>query len=58
MRRGALELLRGIIAMESLQRQVRRAQVRLNVQRFLVVLSWCWFATLLAAAVAIAADKY
>lgn len=44
--------------MESLQRQVRRAQVRLNVQRFLVVLSWCWFATLLAAAVAIAADKY
>ncbi len=43
--------------MEPLERQVRRAQVRLNVQRFLIVLSWCWFATLLAAALAIAADK-
>lgn len=43
--------------MEPLQRQVRRAQVRLNVQRFLIVLSWFWFGTLLAAAVAIAADK-
>lgn len=43
--------------MEPLQRQVRRAQVRLNVQRFLMVLSWWLFATLLVAVLAIAADK-
>jgi len=44
--------------MEPLERQVRRAQVRLNGQRFLIVLSWCCFATLLAAAIAIGVDKF
>ncbi len=44
--------------MEPLQRQVRRAQIRLNVQRFLMVLSWCLFATLLLAAIAIGVDKF
>ncbi|MEX2561170.1 MAG: hypothetical protein WD403_14710 [Pirellulales bacterium] len=44
--------------MEVLQRQVRRVRRRLTLQRFLGVLSWCWFATLMAAAALIAADKF
>ncbi len=44
--------------MEPLQRQVRKAQARLNAQRFLIVLSWCSFATLLIAAIAIGIDKF
>lgn len=43
--------------MKELQRQVQRAYRRLGFQRFLGVLGWCWFATLLAAVVLIAVDK-
>lgn len=44
--------------MDVLQQQVRRAQRRLAFQRFLGVLSWCWFGALLAAAAVIAFDKF
>lgn len=44
--------------MDVLKQQVRRARRRLTVQRFLRVLSWCWFAALLVAAVLVAVDKY
>lgn len=44
--------------MDKLTRQVRRAQRRLTLQRFLRSLGWCWFATLLAAVVLIALDKF
>ena len=44
--------------MDKLTRQVRRAQRRLTLQRFLRSLGWCWFATLLAATVLIALDKF
>lgn len=44
--------------MDVLKQQVRRARRRLTVQRFLRVLSWCWFAALLAAAVPVVIDKY
>ena len=43
--------------MDKLQRQIRRAQARLLLQTFAVKLAWCWFATLLAATLAIAANK-
>ena len=38
--------------------QIRRARRRLIVQRFLDVLAWCWCATLSAALVLIAVDKF
>ncbi len=44
--------------MNSLLVQVRRAQRRLIVQRFLDVLAWCWLATLSTALVLILVDKY
>lgn len=44
--------------MDVLKQQVRRARRRLAFQRFLRVLSWCWFAALLVAAVVVAVDKY
>jgi hypothetical protein len=43
--------------MDKLQRQIARARRRLNVQHFLGVLPWCWFCTLLAAAIAIGIEK-
>jgi gas vesicle protein len=44
--------------MESLNKQVARARRWLAVQRFVDVLGWCCFATLLAALILIAVDKY
>lgn len=44
--------------MDVLKQQVRRAQRRLGLQRFLAVLSWCWFGALILAAAAIAVDKF
>ncbi len=44
--------------MEELQKQVRRAKRRITLQRFINVLGWCWFATLLMAAVLMFIDKY
>jgi septal ring factor EnvC (AmiA/AmiB activator) len=44
--------------MEELQKQVRRAKRRISLQRFVNVLGWCWFATLLTAAVLLVIDKY
>ena len=44
--------------MDVLKQQVRRAQRRLTLQRFFAVLSWSWFASLLAAANLIGVDKY
>ena len=36
--------------MEELKKQVRRAQRRMGLQRFVGVLGWCWFGTANAAA--------
>jgi len=44
--------------MDVLKQQVRRAQRRLALQRFIGVLAWCWFGALLVAAALIAVDKY
>jgi len=44
--------------MDELHKQVRRARRRLGARRFFGVLGWCWFATLLAAVVLIAVDKF
>jgi hypothetical protein len=44
--------------MEELQKQVRRARRRITLQRFINVLGWSWFATLLMAALLILIDKY
>lgn len=44
--------------MEALTRQVRRARRRLTLQQFLQALTWFWFGTLMAAAVAVVVDKY
>lgn len=44
--------------MEKLKQQVRIARRRMAVQRFLRTLPWCWFGTLLVAAILIAIDKY
>jgi hypothetical protein len=43
--------------MDSLRKQVRRAQRRILFQRFLGVLCWSWFVTLLAATLGIGAGK-
>lgn len=44
--------------MEQLKKQVRRAQWYLGVQRFVGVLGWCCFATLLVALALIVVDKF
>jgi hypothetical protein len=44
--------------MDLLQRQVRRAQRWLGLQRFVWALGWCWFGTLLVALVLILVDKF
>jgi len=44
--------------MDILRRQVHRALRRLLFEQFLRALGWCWTATLLAAAVGIAVEKY
>jgi len=43
--------------MDTLTRQVRRAQRRLAFQRFITALGWCWFAALVAALLLIVAGK-
>ena len=43
--------------MEQLKHQVARARRRLILQQFLGVLVWCWFGTLMAAALAIGVQK-
>ncbi len=43
--------------MDLIRKQVRRAQWRLGVQRFVQALGWCWFATLALAAVLVGIDK-
>ena len=44
--------------MEILRKQIRRAHRRLIVQSFVGKLAWCWFVTLLLAALAIATGKF
>ena len=44
--------------MDELHKQVRRAQRRLTMQRFVGVLGWCWFTALLLALLVIVIDKY
>ena len=44
--------------MDNLLKEIRRVQRRLAFQRFLGVLGWCWFASLLAAAVVIGAARF
>ena len=44
--------------MDNLLKEIRRVQRRLALQRFLGVLGWCWFASLLAAAVVIGAARF
>ena len=44
--------------MDELRKQVRRAQRRITLQRFVSVLGWCWFAALLIALLIIIVDKY
>ncbi len=44
--------------MDTLRKQVGRAHRRIVFQRFLGILCWCWFATLLVAAAGIAISKY
>ena len=43
--------------MNNLLKEIRRVQRRLAVQHFLGILGWCWFGSLLAAAVAVAAAR-
>lgn len=43
--------------MNELNRQVKRAQLRLNLFKLIYTLAWCCFATLLVAAVAVAIPK-
>jgi len=44
--------------MDDLLKQVKQARRRLVLRRFLVALGWCWFGTMLAAAVVIAVEKF
>ncbi len=44
--------------METLQKQVRRAQRRMTLQLFLQSLAWCWFITLSLSAAVILANWY
>jgi len=44
--------------MEELRKQVRRAQRRINMQRFVGALGWCWFGAFLVALTIIVVDKY
>jgi hypothetical protein len=43
--------------MDTLTKQVRRAQRRLALQRFIAALGWCWFAALVVAVLLIIAGK-
>jgi hypothetical protein len=43
--------------MDNLLKEIRRVQRRLAVQHFLGVLGWCWFAALVAAAIAVGAAR-
>ena len=43
--------------MNELNRQVKRAQIRLNFYKLIYTLAWCCFATLLIAAMAVAIPK-
>ncbi len=43
--------------MDNLLKEVRRVQRRLAVQHFLSILGWCWFASLLSAAIAVGAAR-
>jgi uncharacterized coiled-coil DUF342 family protein len=43
--------------MDNLIKEIRRVQRRLAVQHFLGLLGWCWFAALVAAAIAIGAAR-
>ena len=43
--------------MDTLTKQVRRAQRRLAFQRFITALGWCWFAALVVAVLLIVAGK-
>ncbi len=43
--------------MDNLLKEIRRVQRRLAVQYFLGILGWCWFGSLLAAAVAVSAAR-
>src|SRR5208283_375221 len=45
-------------SMDHLLKEIRRVQRRLAFQRFLGVLGWCWFASLLAAVAVIAAARF
>ncbi|MFC1597251.1 hypothetical protein ACFL5Q_04850 [Planctomycetota bacterium] len=44
--------------MEQLQRQVRKAQRQLGIERFARVLGWCCLATMLLAVIAVVLDKF
>lgn len=46
------------VSIKHLQRQVRRAQWWLGLQRFVAALGWCLFGSLLLAVVALVIDKY
>ena len=43
--------------MNNLLKEIRRVQRRMAVQHFLGVLGWCWFAALVAAAIAVGAAR-
>src|SRR3954452_622367 len=45
-------------AVRELEMPITRAWRRMRVQRFLTVLVWCWGATLAAAALTIAVEKF
>ncbi len=49
--------LPGVSAMAELEKQVRRVWRRLNLQRFLNILVWCWAAALVLALAWITAEK-
>ena len=44
--------------MDNLLKEIRRVQRRLALQRFLGVLGWCWFGSLLAAAAVIGTARF
>src|SRR5437867_4717924 len=50
--------LQGVSAMAELEKQVRRVWRRLNLQRFLNILVWCWAAALVLALAWITTEKF
>ena len=44
--------------MDNLLKQIRQVQRRLALQRFLGILGWCWFASLLAATSVVIANRF